>query len=351
MKHQKRPEVTTPKRKDDHIRINLEKDVGSGGVTTGLEQLRFEHQAMPDLDLDEIDLSVEVLGKQLQAPILISSMTGGTDSASTINRTLAIAAEQSGIALGLGSMRVALEEPDVADSFKVRDAAPNVLLFANLGAVQLNYGFGVEHCRQLIEIAAADALILHFNPLQEALQYEGNHDFAGLLRKVETVCKSLGKDNVPVIAKEVGWGFSEHNCRQLAEAGVAAIDVAGAGGTSWSKVEMHRAPTASQARIAAAFDDWGIPTERALHNALLGAPKLPIFASGGLRNGIDIAKCIAIGATLAGMAKPFLEASVISIDAVLEVVHELNQQMRISFFCAGVSDVIAMQGTTLIRRG
>ena len=350
MEHQHRSEVTISGRKDDHIRINLEEDVQFHSVTTGLEKLYFEHQALPELNLDDIDLSLEVLGKKMQSPMLISSMTGGTDRARDINRTLAAAAEQSGIAIGLGSMRVALEHPNTIESFQIRDVAPSALVFANLGAVQLNYGLEVAHCRQVIEMASADALILHFNPLQEAVQPEGNSDFAGLLRKVELICTALRDDGVPVVAKEVGWGFSESNCRQLAEAGIAAIDVAGAGGTSWSTVEMHRSPTASHARIAAAFEDWGIPTVQALRNAVSGAPTLPIIASGGLRNGIDIAKCLALGATLAGMAKPFLEAAASSAEDVIEVVHELNQQLRISLFCAGVSDIPSLQNTPLLRR-
>lgn len=341
-------EVTITNRKDDHIRINLEEDVRFRSLTTGLEDLRFEHQALPELDLDEIDLSAEFLHKKLEAPMMISSMTGGTDGAQSINRTLAAAAEQAGIALGLGSMRVALEHPEVAASFQVRDVAPNALIFANLGAIQLNYGFGVEHCKKVVEMAAADALILHFNPVQEALQPEGDTNFSGLLRKVEVVCTALRDNGVPVVAKEVGWGFSERNCRQLAEAGIAAIDVAGAGGTSWSQVEMHRAPTASHAHIAAAFEDWGIPTVRALRNALAGAPELPIIASGGLRNGVDIAKCIALGASLAAMAKPFLEAAVISMDSVLEVIHDLKQMLRISMLCTGASDITSLKHIPLL---
>ena len=217
MEHQHRSEVTISGRKDDHIRINLEEDVQFRSVTTGLEKLYFEHQALPELNLNDIDLSLEMLGKKMQSPMLISSMTGGTDRARDINRTLAAAAEQSGIAIGLGSMRVALEHPNTIESFQIRDVAPSALLFANLGAVQLNYGLEVAHCRQVIEMASADALILHFNPLQEAIQPEGNSDFAGLLRKVELICTALRDDGVPVVAKEVGWGFSESNCRQLPE--------------------------------------------------------------------------------------------------------------------------------------
>ena len=270
-------------RKSDHIRINLDENVDSG-LTTGLERYRFVHQAVPELDLARVNTATSLLGKSLHAPLLISSMTGGTGRAQEINRRLARAAQAHGVAMGVGSQRAGLLRPELADSFRVRDVAPDILLLANLGAVQLNYGYDVEHCREAVEMIGADALILHLNPLQEAVQPEGNTNFSGLLNKIEIVCKTLG---APVIAKEVGWGISEQAARQLAEAGVAAIDVAGGGGTSWSEVEKHRTPTAAQRRIAGRFRAWGIPTAESILMAKRGAPKLPIFASGGLRDGVD----------------------------------------------------------------
>ena len=246
------PKVTpTGSRKADHIRINLEEEVRSG-LTTGLQRYHFVHQALPELDLADVDLSLTVFEKMLRAPLLISSMTGGTGQARQINQALATAAQETGIAMGLGSQRAAIEQPDLAATFRVRQVAPDILLFANLGAVQLNYGYGVEQCQMAVDMIEADALILHLNALQEAVQPEGDTDFSGLLQKIETVCRSL---SVPVIAKEVGWGISKRAARQLAEAGVAAIDVAGAGGTSWTQVEMHRAKNESEARLAAAFID------------------------------------------------------------------------------------------------
>ena len=202
MKSRPTKKPTTAKRKDDHIRINLEADVEFRGVTTGLERLGFEHQALPELDLARIDTSVTVFGKVLRAPLMVSSMTGGTRNAQRINRVLATAAGQAGIAMGLGSMRVALESQASAASFDLRKYAPHLLLFANLGAPQLNYGYGVEHCRRAVALAGADGLILHFNPLQEAVQPEGDTNFSGLLRKVEAVCRALAAEGVPVIAKE-----------------------------------------------------------------------------------------------------------------------------------------------------
>ena len=335
---------TTESRKVDHIRINLEQDVQFPRLTTGLERYRFIHQALPELSLSEIDAGTTILGKRLASPILISSMTGGTEMARQINRNLAMAAQAQGVAMGLGSQRAAVEDEALAASYGVRDVAPDVLLFANLGAVQLNYGYGLEQCRRAVDMVAADALILHFNVLQEAVQAEGDINFAGLLRKVERVCAEL---NVPVIAKEVGWGFSRDNVRRLAGAGVAAIDVAGAGGTSWSEVEYHRSPTAFHARVARSFADWGIPTADAIQFAREAAPELPVFASGGLRDGIDIAKCIALGADLAGLASPFLRAASESAEAVDTLIRELNAQLRIAMLCSASKDLAALRSAEL----
>lgn len=340
-------EVTgTASRKADHIRINLEEDVQFPTITTGLERYRFVHQALPELNLADVDLTARVFNKTLRAPLLISSMTGGTDHARAINRTLAAAAQAAGIAMGLGSQRAAIERPELADSFRVRDVAPGILLFANLGAVQLNYGYGLDHCRRAVEMIEADALILHLNALQEAVQPEGDTNFAGLLAQIEIVCRGL---EVPVIAKEVGWGFSEKAARQLAGAGVAAIDVAGSGGTSWSQVEMHRAGDPAAARVAAAFADWGIPTAEAIKNVRAAAPGLTIIASGGLRDGLDIAKCVALGAALCGLASPFLKAAAESEEAVAAVIAELTRVLRIAMFAAGVKDIKALRRTPLIR--
>jgi isopentenyl-diphosphate delta-isomerase len=318
---------TTESRKVDHIRINLEENVQFPRLTTGLEQFRFMHNAVPELDLNEIDTSLELFGKRLASPILISSMTGGTEMAQNINRNLAEAAQEHNIAMGLGSQRAAIEDDALASSYTIRQVAPDIMLFANIGAVQFNYGYGVEQCQKAVDMVEASALILHFNVLQEATQPEGDVNFSGLLSKTEEVCKKL---NVPVIAKEVGWGFSEQNVRDLANAGVSAIDVAGAGGTSWSEVEYHRAPTAYHANVARSFADWGIPTADGIEYAKNGAPNLPIFASGGLRDGIDIAKSVALGATLAGMAGPFLRASTESTEAVNLFIREVTAQLRIA---------------------
>jgi isopentenyl-diphosphate delta-isomerase len=324
------------RRKAQHLRISLERDVRFPSLTTGLERYRLVHRALPDLNLADVDLSTLLLGKPLRLPLLISSMTGGTPAAWDINRHLARAAQARGVALGLGSLRAALESPDLARTFQVRELAPDVLLLANLGAVQLNYGYTIDHCRRAVEIVGADGLFLHLNPLQEALQAEGNLDWSGLLPRIETVCRAL---EVPVVVKEVGWGISEDVARQLAGAGVAAIDVAGAGGTSWSEVERYRQADAGRRRLAAAFNDWGIPTSEALVAAQRGAPHLPIIGSGGIRSGIDVAKVLALGASAAGIATPFLKAAALSAEAVVEQIDHIAAELRVAMFCTGAGNI------------
>jgi isopentenyl-diphosphate delta-isomerase len=340
------PEVTPiSSRKSDHIRINLEENVHSG-LTTGLENYHFIHRALPELDLDKISLGLELFGKHLKAPILISSMTGGTAEAMAINHILATTAQETGVAMGLGSQRAAIEHPELAPTFQVRSVAPDILLFANLGAIQLNYGYTIEHCQRAVEMIGADALILHFNALQEAVQPDGETHFSGLLKKIESVCRILP---VPVIAKEVGWGFSEQDASALAQAGVSAIDVAGAGGTSWSQVEMHRAKTESQKRLAANFVDWGIPTARAILNVRKAAPDLIVFASGGLRSGVEIAKCIALGAQLGGMAGPFLKAAIQSVEVAIQIVQETQREIQVCMFATGSGTLQELRNGKLIK--
>lgn len=318
-------------RKSDHIRINLEQDVQSG-LSTGLENYRFIHRAIPEINLQDVDPGITLFGKVLSAPILISSMTGGTAESFAINQVLAQAAQQAHIAMGVGSQRIAIEHSELASTFQVRRFAPNILLFANLGAIQLNYGYSSDDCRRAVEMIEADALILHLNPLQEALQKEGQTDFSGLLRKIEKVCKELP---VPVIAKEVGWGFSMQDIALLKQAGISAIDVAGAGGTSWSQVEMFRAEDENLRRLAADFIEWGFPTAEVIVNVVDVAPEMQIIASGGLKNGIDIAKCIALGASLGGMAGPFLKAATISLEETVKLISLLKAEIKTCMFATG----------------
>lgn len=335
----------TERRKADHIRINVEEDVGFKKVTSGFERYVFMHQALPELDFARIDTGCRFLDKELKTPLLISSMTGGTAEAYEINRILAAAAQEVGMAMGLGSMRAAIEDPDLSYTYRIRDKAPDILLLANLGAVQLNYGYGPEQCMRAVEIAEADGLILHFNALQEAVQPEGDSDFSDLLHKVEKVCSAL---SVPVIAKEVGWGFSSEMASRLASVGVSAIDVAGAGGTSWSQVEMYRAKSDRHARVAGAFIDWGIPTADSIQYCRSAAPDVPIIASGGIRSGIDVAKCIALGAKVAGIAGDFLRAAVDGgVSGVIEVAGAFTDELRIAMFCSGAADIDQLAHTPL----
>ncbi len=334
-------------RKSEHLHINLEKDVDFPHLTTGLEDYCFVHNALPEVALGEVELTTTFLGKTLRLPLLISSMTGGTAQARRINYHLAEGAQAAGLAMGLGSLRAAIEEPDLVDTFRVRHLAPDVLLLANLGAVQLNAGYGVEECQRAVDLVEADALILHLNPLQEALQADGDTDWRGILAKIEAVCRKLP---VPVVAKEVGWGISARVARQLVDAGVAAIDVAGAGGTSWSQVEMYRAPSERLRRLCAQFADWGIPTARALVEVRRELPHTPLVASGGLRDGMDLAKVLALGADLGGMAGAFLKAADVSTQAVVELAAETADTLRTVMFSLGISDVDTLRGTSALQR-
>ena len=334
-------------RKSDHIRINLEEKVTFRSVSTGFDRYRLPHCALPDFDLAEVDTSTRLLDRYLAAPLVISSMTGGTPEAEAINCRLAEAAQAAGIGMAVGSQRAALEDPALESTYRVRHLAPDSLLLANLGAVQLNYGWGLDECRRVVDMIEADALILHLNPLQEALQPHGNTNFAGLLPTIEAVCRALP---VPVVVKEVGWGISQQVARWLVEAGVAAIDVAGAGGSSWSEVERHRARTEHERHVAAAFAAWGLPTAESLLMAKEGAPGLPIIASGGIRNGIDIAKAVALGATACGVAGPFLHAANRSAAAATELAAVLVDQLRIAMFAAGAKDVARLRTIPLLLK-
>lgn len=335
----------TQQRKKEHLELCLDTNSVTVSSGTGLERYRFVHNALPDLDIEEIDLSTTFLGKRLKAPILISSMTGGFDLARQVNRNLAAAAQRLGLAMGVGSQRVAIEEPSVADSFQVRDVAPGILLLSNLGAVQLNYGYTVEQCRRAVRMIDADGLILHLNVLQEAVQPEGNRNFKGLAGKIEAVCHEL---EVPVMAKEVGSGISADVAIRLRQAGVKAIDVAGRGGTSWYAVEAKRA--ARRGRPAeTTFADWGIPTEEALIAVRQAVPELQLVASGGIRTGLDMAKSIALGADLAALGQPLLVSALESADKVIQFLDGIIHEIKITMLCVGARDLDALKKVPLVR--
>ncbi|MEA5450730.1 type 2 isopentenyl-diphosphate Delta-isomerase [Leptolyngbya sp. CCNP1308] len=337
----------TQTRKADHLRICLEGPVQCAQITTGLERYRFTHCCLPELDYQDIDLATTFLGHRLGAPLLISSMTGGTAAAHQINRRLAAVAQRYGLAMGVGSQRVGVENPAVMETFAVRAQAPDILLLANLGAVQLNYGYGLDQCRRVVETLEADALILHLNPLQEAVQTGGDTNFKGLLKKIEQLCAGLP---VPVIAKEVGNGISAPMVQRLVEAGISAVDVAGAGGTSWARVESERAVDAHQRRLGQTFGEWGLPTADCIVQARQAAPALPLIASGGLRHGLDVAKTLALGADLAGLAMPFLRAASESEEAVVALAEVLMAELRTVLFCTGQSHLPGLRQEGVLER-
>lgn len=333
-------------RKSEHLRVCIEEDVEFQQLTSGLEKYRFTHCCLPELDRSDIELGTTFLGKSLKAPILISSMTGGTELAHLVNTRLATVAQRYGLAMGVGSQRIALEQPELAPTFAVRSLAPDILLLANLGAVQLNYGCGLEDCLKLVELLEADALILHLNPLQEWVQSGGDSNFKGLLAKIQQICAQLP---VPVIAKEVGNGISAVMAKQLIEAGVAAIDVAGAGGTSWAKVESQRAKDNRQRHLGQVFADWGLPTAECITAIRSMNSTIPLIASGGLKNGLDIAKSIALGADLGGLARPFLVAAIESEAAVDELVKFLIAELEIVLFCTGNPNLSALKNSGALK--
>ncbi|MGI8609945.1 MAG: type 2 isopentenyl-diphosphate Delta-isomerase [Candidatus Dormibacteria bacterium] len=331
---------TTASRKAEHIRINLREEVQSG-VTTGFERWRFIPRALPELNLGDVDIGTVFLGRALQAPLLISCMTGGTPEATDINRLLARVAQAHGIAIGLGSARALIEHPDSLSSFDVRDLVPDVPLLANVGAVQLAAGMDAIGCSRIVEMLRADALVLHLNALQEALQGGGDVNFAGVLAAIEKLCSALA---VPVVVKEVGWGIPPDDVQRLFSAGVAAIDVAGAGGTSWSEVEKYRAGS-RLASAAAVFRDWGMPTAEATRRAREAAPGRLIIASGGIASGLDAAKAIALGADLAGVAGPFLRAAAMGEEQAMGLAAEIIDALRITMFCTGLASLAALRTT------
>ncbi len=331
----------TNDRKLEHVRI-VQEDVHVDRRRRYFDEIRLKHRALPELSLDEIDTSVEFLGKRLSFPLLISSMTGGHhELLRKINRNLATAAEATGVAMAVGSQRVMFASPEAEDSFALRSVAPTALLFSNLGAVQLNYGFTVDDCRRAVDVVKADGLYLHLNPLQEAIQPEGDTNFAGLVDKIGDVVERL---DVPVILKEVGAGFSEEDVRLAIQVGVRFIDVAGSGGTSWSRIEHHRQSETDSQDLGLLFQDWGIPTPVALRLLQPYTNEITLIASGGIRSGIDMVKAIVLGASLCGVASPFLAPAMESAEAVIALIERLRREFRTAMFVLGAPDVGYLKG-------
>jgi isopentenyl-diphosphate delta-isomerase len=333
--------ASTGDRKADHMRLALDPSMQSR--TSHFDRWRLEYRALPELDRADIDLSTELLGYRLDLPLVISCMTGGTALATEVNRRLALAAQECGVALGVGSQRKALEDPSLAATFQVRDAAPSVPILANLGAVQLNYGYGIAECRAAVDMIGADALVLHLNPLQEALQPEGQCNFAGLLDQIGEIAAALP---VPVVVKEVGSGLSGAVGRALAERGVTILDTAGVGGTSWARIEAERADDRGLGEL---FGEVGIPTPESIVE-LAAIPGVTVIGSGGIRSGLDVAKALALGAHVAGFAQPFLAAAVESADRVVALVERTRLELEIALFCVGARTPAALREGAPIRR-
>jgi isopentenyl-diphosphate delta-isomerase len=327
------------RRKRDHIDIVMS-GAARHSAPAGFDHIRFMHNALPEVDHDAIDLSAVFLGRRLKLPFLASSMTGGPDVAERINRAIAEAAQAMGFAMGVGSQRISLTTNDRHGlGPELRRIAPDVPIYGNLGAVQLVAGMGIEEARRAVGGIGADALFLHLNPLQEALQEGGDRNWSGVEAAIERLARAL---EVPVIAKEVGSGISGAVARRLVDCGVAAIDVAGAGGTSWAAVEGSRAGGPQGQALGEIFRDWGIPTARALVDVRDACPGVPLIASGGIRHGLDAAKAIRLGAALAGQAASLLGPAMEGTEAVIAHVEAFASALRIACLATGSKDLAAL---------
>ncbi len=333
-------------RKLQHVRT-LQQNSETDRRKNYFDRICLTHRALPQMDWDDVDTSVTFLGKPLSFPLLISCMTGGDhDQLRTVNRNLAVAAQQAGVAMGVGSQRVMFTQPGARNSFALRQFAPTTVLFANLGAVQLNNGMDIQACAEAVHLVGADALCLHLNPLQEVVQPKGDINFGGLAGRIGAVAKALP---CPVIVKEVGAGLSPEDAYLLVEQGIRYLDVAGAGGTSWSRVE-HHSRTDSHDSIGDLFADWGIPTPIALRDLAPLRNRVTLIASGGIRSGVDMAKAVILGASLCGIAQPFLHAALQSSDHVSRLIVRLHREFHTAMFLLGMRTVTQLQGnTTLIR--
>ncbi len=331
-------------RKDEHLSVVLENKFKKSGKTTGFEAFDFNHCALPELNLDQIDVTTYFLGKRISAPLLVSSMTGGPARSASINDNIARACQALHLPFAVGSQRVAIEEGEASGLGKrLRSLAPNVPILGNLGAAQLNLGYGTDQAKQAVDMIEANGLYIHLNPLQEAVQPEGDRSWAGLFDKIVAISDAL---DVPVAVKEVGGGISAGLAKRFVDAGIAIIDVAGAGGTNWAAVEAARIKDPVKARVANTFADWGIPTAVAVKQVRAACPKATVIASGGIRTGIDVAKALHLGADLAGQAAGLLHAANDTPDALIEHFEAIIEELRITCFCTGSADLTALKSAT-----
>jgi isopentenyl-diphosphate delta-isomerase len=338
-------------RKVDHIKICLEENVQARHTTTGFEDVFLVHKALPEIERDRIDLSTTVFKHKLSAPLLVGAMTGGTAKALKINAAIAEVVEKLGLGMGVGSQRVAIEDPKLEVSFAiVREKAPTAFLVANIGGPQLVNGCGVKEARKAVEMLEANALAIHLNPLQEAVQPEGETNYSGVFNKIGEIAQAL---KVPVIVKETGAGIAAEEAKMLEEAGVAGIDVAGVGGTSWAAVEYHRAKKLQdefRQRLGETFWDWGIPTAVSLVEVVQSV-HLPVIASGGIRYGTDVAKSLALGASLASMASPILHSATKGPEEVKKALQFVIEELRNAMFLVGAESIQKLQKAPVVLTG
>lgn len=330
------------RRKDEHLDLALAQQGRAGG---GFDHVRFAHCALPELDLEAVSIATSFLSRELPAPFMVSSMTGGPARGGEVNRNLAEACEALGLPVAVGSQRVALEDAGSAGFRDLRRVAPTTLLFGNIGGAQLAKGWGVDEARRAVEMLQADGLFVHLNPLQEAVQAGGDVDWRGVLGGIERLAKGLDK---PLLVKEVGFGLSADVARRLVDAGAAGLDVAGAGGTDWAAIETRRSREASAREVGAAFAGWGLRTAEALVEVRQACPDTLLIGSGGVRDGVDSAKAIRLGADLVGQAGPVLRAALTSTEAVLGHFAALMRQLRIACFCTGSADLAALKTARLL---
>lgn len=304
--------------------------------SAGFDQIDLIHDPAAGLSLDDISLSTNFVGKTLKVPLMIAPMTGGMERAAILNERFAKAAECFGIAFGVGSQRLALVDEKVQQSFLVRRFAKDALVFANLGAAQILHGCARDALRA-VQMIEADALFIHLNPLQEACQRNGDTNFVGVLRAIEQVATILHRQNVPVLVREVGFGLSKKSAMSLIETGIYGLDCAGAGGTSWTKVEALCADSDEYRKLGEVFGEWGIPTAESIRNVRSVDKSIPLVACGGIRSGLDVAKALALGANVAGLAMPMLRAAMHSEERLFSFIDEITRELKVAMFAAGAA--------------
>ena len=341
----------TEKRKAEHIRICLNKNAQAREATTGFENAFLIHKALPEIDKQKINLSTIVFGHKFAAPIIVGAMTGGTDEATQINAAVAEAVETLHLGMGLGSQRAAIENVKLEKTYAIaRKKAPNAFLVANIGGIQLVHGYGLKEVKKAVEMIDADAVAIHLNTLQEAVQPEGQTNFKGVLKRIGEIAKGL---DTPVIVKETGSGISAEDALELEEAGVKGIDISGAGGTSFAAVEYYRAKgqeKASKRLLGDAFWDWGISTATSLVETSQTV-KIPVIASGGVRNGVDTAKALALGASLASLSQPVLQAADKGVKDTENMLSSLIEELRNTMFLVGAERIEQLANTPVVIRG